>query len=124
LGARERQSCPFFGNGARFTALAQAARRSISATSSCSCLFICWCFSLLFSFKNSYQSSTTEKKTVNQWKKEEEKEKHKNHKLLPGCPILSLFLSLLLMYCFLSKYDDDDDGGGGDDDDDDDDDRY
>ena len=65
------------------------------------------------------------KKTVNQWKKEEEKEKHKNHKLLPGCPILSLFLSLLLMYCFLSKYDDDDDGGGGgDDDDDDDDDRY
>ena len=32
LGARERQSCPFFGNDARFTALAQAARRSISAT--------------------------------------------------------------------------------------------
>ena len=32
LGARERQSCPFFGKDARFTALAQAARRSISAT--------------------------------------------------------------------------------------------
>ena len=32
LGARERQSCPFFGNDARFTDLAQAARRSISAT--------------------------------------------------------------------------------------------
>ena len=29
LGARERQSCPFFGNDARFTGLAQAARRSI-----------------------------------------------------------------------------------------------
>ena len=29
LGARERQSCPFFGNNARFTGLAQAARRSI-----------------------------------------------------------------------------------------------
>ena len=28
LGARERQSCPFF-NDARFTGLAQAARRSI-----------------------------------------------------------------------------------------------
>jgi len=32
LGARERQSCPFFGNDAHFTALAQAARCSISAT--------------------------------------------------------------------------------------------
>ena len=32
LEARERQICPFFGNDARFTALAQAARRSISAT--------------------------------------------------------------------------------------------
>jgi len=32
LGATERQSCPFFRNDARFTALAQAARRSISAT--------------------------------------------------------------------------------------------
>jgi len=32
LGATERQSCPFFGNDARFTARAQAARRSISAT--------------------------------------------------------------------------------------------
>ena len=31
LGARERQSCPFFGNDARFTGLAQAARRSIIA---------------------------------------------------------------------------------------------
>jgi len=29
FGARERQSCPFFGNDARFTRLAQAARRSI-----------------------------------------------------------------------------------------------
>ena len=29
LGARERQSCPFFGNDARFTGLDQAARRSI-----------------------------------------------------------------------------------------------
>ena len=29
LGATERQSCPFFGNDARFTGLAQAARRSI-----------------------------------------------------------------------------------------------
>jgi len=29
LGARERQSCPFFGNDARFTARAQGARRSI-----------------------------------------------------------------------------------------------
>ena len=29
LGARERKSCPFFGNDARFTGLAQAARRSI-----------------------------------------------------------------------------------------------
>jgi len=29
LGARERRSCPFFGNYARFTGLAQAARRSI-----------------------------------------------------------------------------------------------
>jgi len=29
LGARERQSCPFFGNDARFTGLAHAARRSI-----------------------------------------------------------------------------------------------
>ena len=28
LGARERQSCPFFGNDARFTGQAQAARRS------------------------------------------------------------------------------------------------
>ena len=34
LGARERQSCPFFGNDARFTGLAQAARRSIIAPSS------------------------------------------------------------------------------------------
>ena len=32
LGGRERQICPFFGNDARFTALAQAARRSISGT--------------------------------------------------------------------------------------------
>ena len=31
LGARERQSCPFFGNDARFTGLAQTARRSIIA---------------------------------------------------------------------------------------------
>ena len=29
LGAKERRSCPFFGNDARFTGLAQAARRSI-----------------------------------------------------------------------------------------------
>ena len=29
LGARKRQSYPFFGNDARFTGLAQAARRSI-----------------------------------------------------------------------------------------------
>jgi len=29
LGARERQSCPFFGHDARFTGLAQAASRSI-----------------------------------------------------------------------------------------------
>ena len=29
LEARERQICPFFGNDARFTGLAQAARRSI-----------------------------------------------------------------------------------------------
>ena len=29
LGARERQSCPFVGNDARFTGLARAARRSI-----------------------------------------------------------------------------------------------
>ena len=41
LGARERQICPFFGNDARFTALAQAARRSISATRP-----ICWPYEL------------------------------------------------------------------------------
>jgi len=29
LGARERQSCPFFGNDARFTARAHGVRRSI-----------------------------------------------------------------------------------------------
>ena len=33
LGARERQSCPFFGNDARFTARTHGARRSIAASS-------------------------------------------------------------------------------------------